>query len=565
MRLLLLVLVFSRSLAHAADPIITVSPETTNITEPLDEDGYVDYARALDQLASKGVTPDNNAAKDLLVLVRHDESMDDQTYARLAKALGALVVTDDTPVFHFLSAEEEKLAAQLDAAVERPWKSGEFAELSKWIDENQAALDVLVEASGKTKFYYPLSGKTVVETEWGEMDLRAFAISLPLHNPLRLMNRALLARSNRSLEQRQFEACWSDLNAVFRWSRLMGQTPAVIPYLMSAAVLCPACQCTRRLVLDPECPPKLADRIANDLQTLPKQVSLADIYRTGERWGYLDALLCVALNGFNALKVLNDFSSNDTPARGAPIELAYVSTQPGLRLRRPDWRKLLSEKGLELWWAYTDWNQVLKQGNASYADVVNVFSLPPGKERLAAAARLEVECFQRRVQGFPTSHSRRQLELMQFLDAIDGWILALAYRSPGIGFAYRWFEAPRTRAFLTRRMELTCFVLAGQCVSPIEHVRTRAETEWNLTRVTLALVRYRQKQGQYPQQLSDLTPQMLETIPIDLFTAEALMYESDGRTFLLLSVGTDGKRDSADDQKEYPEADFVVRSPADSR
>src|SRR6266446_2480599 len=39
----------------------TISKETTYVTGPLDKDGYIDYAAALNELLSKGVTPENNA------------------------------------------------------------------------------------------------------------------------------------------------------------------------------------------------------------------------------------------------------------------------------------------------------------------------------------------------------------------------------------------------------------------------------------------------------------------------------------------------------------------------
>ena len=41
--------------------LVTISKETTYITEPLRPDGYPDYLAALNQLASKGVTPEDNA------------------------------------------------------------------------------------------------------------------------------------------------------------------------------------------------------------------------------------------------------------------------------------------------------------------------------------------------------------------------------------------------------------------------------------------------------------------------------------------------------------------------
>ena len=39
----------------------TVSPATTYVTEPIDQDGRVDYATAINERLSKGVTPENNA------------------------------------------------------------------------------------------------------------------------------------------------------------------------------------------------------------------------------------------------------------------------------------------------------------------------------------------------------------------------------------------------------------------------------------------------------------------------------------------------------------------------
>src|SRR6516225_2280245 len=39
----------------------TIGKETTYVTGPLDKDGYIDYAAALNERMGKGVTPENNA------------------------------------------------------------------------------------------------------------------------------------------------------------------------------------------------------------------------------------------------------------------------------------------------------------------------------------------------------------------------------------------------------------------------------------------------------------------------------------------------------------------------
>src|SRR4051794_39805774 len=42
-------------------PKLTISKETTHVTEPLDADGWVDFEAALNRRLSKGVTPRTNA------------------------------------------------------------------------------------------------------------------------------------------------------------------------------------------------------------------------------------------------------------------------------------------------------------------------------------------------------------------------------------------------------------------------------------------------------------------------------------------------------------------------
>ena len=52
---------------------ITISKETTYITEPLRPDGYPDYLAALNRLGSEGVTPENNAVVPLVLAFGPDK------------------------------------------------------------------------------------------------------------------------------------------------------------------------------------------------------------------------------------------------------------------------------------------------------------------------------------------------------------------------------------------------------------------------------------------------------------------------------------------------------------
>src|SRR3989304_2790491 len=68
-------------------PLVTISKETTYITGPLREDGYPDYVAALNELCSKGVTPQNNAVVPFCQAMGPGE-IDQRIRERFFKMLG---------------------------------------------------------------------------------------------------------------------------------------------------------------------------------------------------------------------------------------------------------------------------------------------------------------------------------------------------------------------------------------------------------------------------------------------------------------------------------------------
>jgi hypothetical protein len=73
------------------------------------------------------------------------------------------------------------------------------------------------------------------------------------------------------------------------------------------------------------------------------------------------------------------------------------------------------------------------------------------------------------------------------------------------------------------------------------------ETERRMVITVVALERYRLRHGAYPVRLEDLRPDFLKKVPIDFMDGKPLRYRrnNDG-TFLLYSVGEDGKDDGGD-------------------
>src|SRR5689334_13311178 len=66
---------------------ITISKATTYVTEPLNADGYPDYIVALNQIASEGVRPEENAAV-ILANIAIEPSVKPAVRAALFEMLG---------------------------------------------------------------------------------------------------------------------------------------------------------------------------------------------------------------------------------------------------------------------------------------------------------------------------------------------------------------------------------------------------------------------------------------------------------------------------------------------
>jgi len=97
------------------------------------------------------------------------------------------------------------------------------------------------------------------------------------------------------------------------------------------------------------------------------------------------------------------------------------------------------------------------------------------------------------------------------------------------------------------------FILSGlslPAMSKMTEKEARALANVRLTRTALAIERFRQATGKLPDELKQLTPQFLPTVPIDPFDGMPLRYRKREHWHLVYSVGMDGQDDNG---KEKPE------------
>jgi hypothetical protein len=105
--------------------------------------------------------------------------------------------------------------------------------------------------------------------------------------------------------------------------------------------------------------------------------------------------------------------------------------------------------------------------------------------------------------------------------------------------------------------------------------RDHDDLEWSSTRILIALERFRNAHGDYPQSLPELIPGQLSEVPIDPWSGKPLRYlridpaeDRLHRSFLLYSVGIDGIDDGGDEQATdvpdsshtFPGTDFVINN-----
>jgi hypothetical protein len=282
--------------ANKAKPgvLFTISKETTYITGPLRQDGYVNYVAALNQQMGKGVTPDNNSAVPF-VKAMGPEEIDGKHRAEYFRLLGIDPLPEKGDYFvdigKYVERRKVKRPAggqedltdayyyegQLYASMHRPWTKREFPVLAAWLAANERPLTLLVEASRRPRRYDPFVPEDGPLIEANHMN--AF-------KSIREAARALASRAMLRTGESNAPAAWEDLLACHRLSRLCGQGTTLIDLVASYTVDEYACRGDQALLQLTLTPPEVAGMRA-DLEHLPPLPHVPKIL-LGERFCFVD-------------------------------------------------------------------------------------------------------------------------------------------------------------------------------------------------------------------------------------------------------------------------------------
>ena len=501
-------------------PRITLSKATTRVTGPLTKDGYIDYARVINQRLSVGVTTENNA--NVLIwkaMGPHPEQSN--LGPRFFKLMKTEILPETGDYFADLNnfiKQELKLKPtdprwneiddQQSEATSHPWTEQQYPNLAAWLKINEKPLAVVGEATLRPRYFSPL----IVESEEDADALHGGLITalLPGVQSTRSFARALSARAMLHLANNRPEAAWEDILTCQRLGRLVAEGPTLIEALVGIAIGGIASDATLVYIEHVNPDAEQSALLARQLEKLLPLPRMVDRIGLCERFMFLDITQRVAgTNGtnFELLKTLVGNSGRDDN------RFSKALTKFTLRL--------------------TDWDLVLTKGNEAYDQIIAALRVKDPIARRAA------------IDAFDRSISERAKQLRNPLKLL-GRIAASESAGEGLGSV----------------VGDIMISLLLPALSACQAAELRAFQLQDNLQVALALSAYHAEQGKYPAALAVLKPKYLKELPIDRFSGKALIYQPTQEGYLFYSVGRNEKDDQGRWSDDQPAGDDLrVRMP----
>ena len=217
----------------------SISPETTYITEPrLEKRRGVDYYKAIEQrVHTRPMDSDDNGFRLLaqhLPLPNLSQEKQDQVYQRLGlsdKTTPDLKFEEALGYLHRIIDKNE--AWKIDSLLyQYPWTLDEYPYMQKWLEDNEAALNLLNEVSRKPYFYTPFvkdEKTSILEETFTEIWYYPNAI-------MRNYSRALNTRAHYYVGTGNIDGAIEDKMTVLRLGRHSAVGIDITPGLIALAV-----------------------------------------------------------------------------------------------------------------------------------------------------------------------------------------------------------------------------------------------------------------------------------------------------------------------------------------
>jgi hypothetical protein len=486
-------------------PKFPISKETTYVTGPCDEDGYIDYAAALHKRLSQGVTPANNANVLLWkAFGPHPEGA--KMPADFFKWMGIKEPPERGDYFIPLSLytkdhlkDGQTLNDELQHCIQRPWTAKEYPNIAAWLKANEKPLALVIEATKRSHYYSPL-----VPKKKGNRSSGLIGALMPGVQKSRELASALTARAMLQVGEGHRDGAWQDLLAAHRLGRLVMRGSTLIEGLVGIAVDSIAGRADLGFLEGTNLNAQQIQNCLRDLQTLPPLSPMADKVDLGERFLTLDAVMMLDREGIQSLEMLSG---------GSPSNNAEVLSK--------------------LFQPHIDWEPALRNANRWY-------------DRMAKAMRGK-------------DRATREKELDKIGKELEA--LRKKARDPGMGLL-KILLAPDTGKVIGEKIGNILLCLMVPAVRKVQDAGDRTEQLQQNLHLAFALAAYHRDHGRYPAKLDALTPKYLAAIPQDIFNGKALTYRPTENGYLLYSIGVNGEDEQGRSYEDDPKGDdLTVRMP----
>jgi hypothetical protein len=458
-------------------PDITISKETTFLTEPLDRDGNVDYAEAINRRYSKGVTPENNAAV-LLIRAFGPQQFEGTPFEKMGikpppkegryfvaqGAFGNVLRNQGQKI------TDDALWDQFSDAGEKPWKRKQYPAVAGWIEHNRPSSELIAAASRKTRFFIPCD--------------EAMAFSIGNITAMRSSYRILICRAMLHIGEDRIEEAMEDVLSCHRLAQLFRQQSGDVPFLVSVAGHAIAADGDSALIQSGRLTTTQALKLRRALGKLTSPSSLEVTYDFDRRVQRLYLVVAAA--------------------RGDDQTLEQIISVQTTEEQERFWKKHRQKIRLGL----VDWNAVLRSVNQTFDKIVAAARTDDLKKREAIFKELE------------TARDELEKKKGKLEDYISRWRIRKTNRR-GVT---RWFQ----------------YYFTSDIVSSVKGVfeaRDRAAMRRAVVLTGFGLAAYQKDHSRYPENLTALVPKYIEEIPIDRFSGKPLRYSRNKVGFLLYSVG----------------------------
>ena len=496
----------AKSNAAVPTPKITVSKETTWVTEPLRADGTVDYFEAVNQFFGKGVTPENNACVLLYQAMGPSPSPEGSRQPdAFFRRMGVEPLPENGKYFQSFDSwvsKKPRAPQDINAVIdmktkscERPWTKAEFPLIAEWLKDNEAPLRTVTLATQRHKYFSPVVRGTFPDDPDNMLLVRMSGAQCSGE-----MARALASRAMCELAEGRPADAWRDLMTMHRLGRLVGQGCCLIEHKVGEMIESDAILGELQFLSVTKPTTKMLAVCRKQLDHLPPRSSPAD------KVDYTERMLC--------LNSVQQIASRKMDVRELHRFIVGETQSPLVE-------KLAEGAVLQT----VDWDAVLTSVNTWHDRLAAILRKPDYRDGTADMKQLNDDL--KKVAGKCTGS-----------DAL----LALQEKNPPntqmMADALIWLLLPADQQS----------TVAEGCAIQ----RTR-----NLE-VAFALAAHRADHGSYPDSLESLAPKYSAHIPTDLFAAQPLKYTKIVDGYRLYSVGPNEQDEDGRSGSDNPPGDDIA-------